>query len=145
MFHFMLRRCARLPLSISKECTLTPFWSFVFNDSAHGAAIFGMNTEAFCYSRISNVSSSPLCYEFQLLIWQPTIDVFEKRMAALEGGAAALATAFVPKVHRFIRNLETEHLIDPEKQPSLLRSPHWHNVGATLSWLRMSPRQRLIS
>jgi hypothetical protein len=104
-----------------------------------------MNTEAFCYSRISNVSSSPLCYEFQLLIWQPTIDVFEKRMAALEGGAAALAIAFVPKVHRFIRNLETEHLIDPEKQPSLLRSPHWHNAGATLSWLRMSPRQRLIS
>lgn len=29
------------------------------------------------------------------LTCQPTVDVFEKRMAALEGGAAGLATAFV--------------------------------------------------
>lgn len=51
--------------------------SFVFKDSAHGAAIFNMTAEAFCYSRIAN----------------PTTSVFEARMAALEGGEAALATA----------------------------------------------------
>ncbi|TVY87780.1 Homocysteine synthase [Lachnellula willkommii] len=51
--------------------------SFVFDNSAHGAAIFGMTADAFCYSRIAN----------------PTVDVFEKRTAALENGAAALAAA----------------------------------------------------
>ncbi|TVY36405.1 Homocysteine synthase [Lachnellula subtilissima] len=51
--------------------------SFVFDNSAHGAAIFGMTADAFCYSRIAN----------------PTVDVFEKRMATLENGAAALAAA----------------------------------------------------
>ncbi|TVY22394.1 Sulfhydrylase FUB7 [Lachnellula hyalina] len=51
--------------------------SFVFDNSAHGAAIFGMTADAFCYSRIAN----------------PTVDVFETRMAALENGAAALAAA----------------------------------------------------
>jgi len=60
-----------------KDIPIYASTSFVFNDSAHGAAIFSMNAEAFCYSRIGN----------------PTVDVFEKRMAALEGGAAALATA----------------------------------------------------
>ncbi|KAG9312559.1 Cys/Met metabolism PLP-dependent enzyme-domain-containing protein [Chiua virens] len=51
--------------------------SFVFNDSAQAADIFGLRTFAHAYSRISN----------------PTVDVFEKRMAALEGGVAAVATA----------------------------------------------------
>ncbi|CZR65448.1 related to cystathionine beta-lyases/cystathionine gamma-synthases [Phialocephala subalpina] len=51
--------------------------SFVFENSAHGAAIFNMTAEAFCYSRIAN----------------PTVSVFEARMAALEGGEAALATS----------------------------------------------------
>ncbi|TVY39191.1 Homocysteine synthase, partial [Lachnellula occidentalis] len=57
--------------------SLTCLQSFVFDNSAHGAAIFGMTADAFCYSRIAN----------------PTVDVFEKRMATLEGGAAALAAA----------------------------------------------------
>ncbi|KLO11958.1 O-acetylhomoserine ami [Schizopora paradoxa] len=51
--------------------------SFVFNDSAHGADLFGLRTAGNIYSRIGN----------------PTVDVFEKRMAALEGGAAAVAVA----------------------------------------------------
>ncbi|KAF8858572.1 hypothetical protein BDZ45DRAFT_714400 [Acephala macrosclerotiorum] len=55
----------------------TPVPSFVFENSAHGAAIFNMTAEAFCYSRIAN----------------PTVSVFETRMAALEGGEAALATS----------------------------------------------------
>lgn len=51
--------------------------SFVFNDSKHGAQLFGLETPGFIYSRIMN----------------PTNDVFEKRIAALEGGIAALAVS----------------------------------------------------
>ncbi|CAE6479928.1 unnamed protein product [Rhizoctonia solani] len=51
--------------------------SFVFNDSQHGADLFGLKALGNIYSRIGN----------------PTQDVFEKRMAALEGGAAAVAAS----------------------------------------------------
>ena len=51
--------------------------SFVFNDSAHGADLFALKAFGNIYTRIMN----------------PTSDVFEKRMAALEGGVAALAVA----------------------------------------------------
>ena len=51
--------------------------SYVFENSAHGEALFDLKETGNIYSRIMN----------------PTTDVFEKRMAALEGGAAALATA----------------------------------------------------
>jgi len=51
--------------------------SFVFHDSAHAARLFGLQEFGNIYSRIMN----------------PTVDVFEKRMAALEGGVGALGTA----------------------------------------------------
>ncbi|WKK83558.1 O-acetylhomoserine aminocarboxypropyltransferase/cysteine synthase [Marivirga arenosa] len=51
--------------------------SFVFNDSEHGANLFGLKEFGNIYSRIMN----------------PTNDVFEKRIAALEGGVAAVAVA----------------------------------------------------
>ncbi|KAK0473604.1 Cys/Met metabolism PLP-dependent enzyme-domain-containing protein [Armillaria novae-zelandiae] len=51
--------------------------SFVFNNSAHGADLFNLRTTGNIYSRIGN----------------PTVSVFEDRIAALEGGAAAVATA----------------------------------------------------
>ena len=51
--------------------------SFTFNDSAHGARLFGLKEFGNIYSRIMN----------------PTVDVFEKRVTALEGGVAAIATA----------------------------------------------------
>uniref|UniRef100_A0A7S2RRE2 O-acetylhomoserine aminocarboxypropyltransferase n=1 Tax=Mucochytrium quahogii TaxID=96639 RepID=A0A7S2RRE2_9STRA len=50
--------------------------SFVFNDTDHGARLFGLKEFGNIYTRIMN----------------PTTDVFEKRVAALEGGVAALAT-----------------------------------------------------
>jgi O-acetylhomoserine/O-acetylserine sulfhydrylase len=50
--------------------------SYVFNDSEHAAKLFGLKEFGNIYTRIMN----------------PTNDVFEKRMAALEGGVAALAT-----------------------------------------------------
>ncbi|HYI12132.1 MAG TPA: O-acetylhomoserine aminocarboxypropyltransferase/cysteine synthase [Thermoanaerobaculia bacterium] len=51
--------------------------SFTFDDSAHGARLFALQEFGNIYTRIMN----------------PTSDVFEKRVAALEGGVAALATA----------------------------------------------------
>jgi O-acetylhomoserine (thiol)-lyase len=51
--------------------------SYVFNDSEHAAALFGLQTFGNIYTRIMN----------------PTTAVFEERMASLEGGVGALATA----------------------------------------------------
>lgn len=51
--------------------------SYVFHDTDHAANLFALKEFGFIYSRIMN----------------PTNDVLEKRIAALEGGAAALAFA----------------------------------------------------
>lgn len=51
--------------------------SYVFNNSEHAANLFGLKEFGNIYTRIMN----------------PTTDVFEQRMAALEGGVAALATS----------------------------------------------------
>ncbi len=51
--------------------------SYVFNDADHGARLFALQEFGNIYTRIMN----------------PTTDVFERRIAALEGGVAALATA----------------------------------------------------
>ncbi len=51
--------------------------SYLFQDADHAARLFGLQEFGNIYTRIMN----------------PTTDVFEKRVAALEGGAAALATA----------------------------------------------------
>ncbi len=51
--------------------------SYVFKDSKHAANLFGLKEFGNIYTRLTN----------------PTTDVFEKRIAALEGGVAALATA----------------------------------------------------
>src|SRR3984885_15248363 len=51
--------------------------SYVFQDADHAARLFGLKEFGNIYTRIMN----------------PTTDVFEKRVAALEGGVAGLATA----------------------------------------------------
>ena len=51
--------------------------SYVFNDTAHAARLFGLQEFGNIYTRIMN----------------PTTDVFEQRVAQLEGGTGALATA----------------------------------------------------
>ncbi|MBL4725551.1 MAG: PLP-dependent transferase, partial [Rhizobiaceae bacterium] len=51
--------------------------SYVFKDADHAAALFNMEQGGHLYSRISN----------------PTVAVLEQRLAALEGGAAYVATA----------------------------------------------------
>ena len=51
--------------------------SYVFKDADHAASLFGLKEFGNIYTRIMN----------------PTTDVFEKRVAALEGGVAAVATS----------------------------------------------------
>jgi O-acetylhomoserine (thiol)-lyase len=51
--------------------------AYAFDSADHGAALFNLEQEGFRYSRISN----------------PTVAVLERRVAELEGGAAALAVA----------------------------------------------------
>lgn len=65
------------PTSMSRTVPIYQTTSFLFKDSEHGANLFALKEFGNIYTRIMN----------------PTSDVFEKRLAALEGGAAALATA----------------------------------------------------
>src|SRR5882672_9700829 len=51
--------------------------AYTFDSAEHGAALFNLETEGYRYSRISN----------------PTTDVLERRVAALEGGVEALCVS----------------------------------------------------
>lgn len=65
------------PTTKSRAVPIYQTSSYVFDDSAHAARLFGLKEFGNIYTRIMN----------------PTTDVFEKRIAALEGGTNALATA----------------------------------------------------
>lgn len=65
------------PVTNSRAVPLYQTTSYVFNNAEHAANLFALKEFGNIYSRIMN----------------PTNDVFEKRIAALEGGVAALATA----------------------------------------------------
>jgi O-acetylhomoserine (thiol)-lyase len=65
------------PTTNSRAVPIYQTSSYVFNNSEHAANLFGLKEFGNIYTRIMN----------------PTTDVFEKRIAALEGGVAALATS----------------------------------------------------
>ena len=65
------------PATDSRAVPIYQTTSYVFHDSAHAAARFGLTDAGNIYGRLTN----------------STQDVLEKRIAALEGGIAALATA----------------------------------------------------
>jgi O-acetylhomoserine/O-acetylserine sulfhydrylase len=65
------------PTTGSRAVPLYQTSSYVFNDSSHAANLFGLKEFGNIYTRLMN----------------PTTDVFEQRIAALEGGVAALATS----------------------------------------------------
>ena len=65
------------PATDSRAVPIYQTTSYVFKNSAHAAARFGLADAGNIYGRLTN----------------STQDVFEKRIAALEGGIAALATA----------------------------------------------------
>ncbi len=64
------------PTTKSRAVPIYQTTSYLFNDTTHAANLFGLKEFGNIYTRIMN----------------PTTDVFEKRIAALEGGVAALAT-----------------------------------------------------
>src|SRR5215469_5159510 len=51
--------------------------AYAFDSAEHGAALFNLEAEGFRYTRINN----------------PTVDVLDRRVAALEGGVAALSVS----------------------------------------------------
>src|SRR6185369_2489765 len=65
------------PTTGSRAVPIYQTSSYVFQDADHAARLFGLKEFGNIYTRLMN----------------PTTDVFEKRVAALEGGVAALATA----------------------------------------------------
>ena len=65
------------PSTDSRAVPIYTTTSYVFKDSATAAGRFGLTVPGNIYTRLMN----------------PTSDVFERRVAALEGGVAALATA----------------------------------------------------
>ena len=65
------------PTTQSRAVPIYQTTAYQFKDSAQGARLFALQEFGNIYTRIMN----------------PTNDVFEKRIAALEGGVAALATA----------------------------------------------------
>lgn len=65
------------PTTGSRAVPIYQTSSYVFNSSEHGANLFALKEFGNIYTRIMN----------------PTTDVFEKRIAALEGGVAALAVS----------------------------------------------------
>jgi len=65
------------PTTNSRAVPIYQTSSYVFNDADHAANLFGLKEFGNIYSRIMN----------------PTNDVFEQRIAALEGGVAALSVA----------------------------------------------------
>nr|WP_233992772.1 O-acetylhomoserine aminocarboxypropyltransferase/cysteine synthase [Salinibacter altiplanensis] len=67
--------------------------SYTFDDAEHGADLFALEEFGNIYSRIMN----------------PTNDVFEKRVAALEGGVAAVATASGQSAQFLALNTLCEH------------------------------------
>jgi O-acetylhomoserine (thiol)-lyase len=65
------------PATNSRAVPIYQTTSYLFNDSDHAARLFGLKEFGNIYTRLMN----------------PTTDVLEKRIAALEGGVAALAVA----------------------------------------------------
>ena len=65
------------PTTTARAVPIYQSTSYVFHDTDHAANLFALSEEGNIYTRIMN----------------PTTDVFEKRVAALEGGVGALATA----------------------------------------------------
>src|ERR1700678_3239270 len=65
------------PVTKARAVPIFQTTSYVFDNTEHAANLFGLKEFGNIYTRIMN----------------PTTDVFEKRVAALEGGVAALAVA----------------------------------------------------
>ena len=91
------------PATGSRAVPIYQTASFVFPDTDTAAALFNMEQPGHVYSRLSN----------------PTVAVFEERMAALEGGVGAIATAS----GQAALHLAIATLIGPRRPHRLFREP----------------------
>ena len=62
------------PITGARSTPIYQTTSFVFDDTEHGAELFNLQTFGYVYSRMTN----------------PTVSVFEERVAQLEGGRGAV-------------------------------------------------------
>ncbi|MEM8843680.1 MAG: O-acetylhomoserine aminocarboxypropyltransferase [Pseudomonadota bacterium] len=65
------------PSTGARSVPITQATAFVFKDADHAASLFGLEEMGFIYSRLTN----------------PTVSVFQERVASLEGGVGATCTA----------------------------------------------------
>ena len=65
------------PVTGARSVPINQSTAFVFKDADHAAALFGLEEVGFIYSRLTN----------------PTVSVFQERVASLEGGVGATCTA----------------------------------------------------
>ena len=75
--NYTLDRNRQIRLQMQEAVPIYATTSYVFHDSQHAADRFGLRDAGNIYGRLTN----------------PTQDIFEQRIAALEGGVAALAVA----------------------------------------------------
>ena len=71
------------PVTGARQTPIYQTTSFVFDDSEHASELFNLQTFGYVYSRMTN----------------PTVSVFEERIAQLEGGRGAVAAASVAGRH----------------------------------------------
>ena len=88
------------PVTDARAVPIYQTSSFVFHNSAHAQARFDLSDSGNIYGRLTN----------------PTSDVFESRMVALEGGSAALSVAS-GAADRKSKRLNSSHEI-PTRMPS---------------------------
>ena len=91
--------------------------AYAFKDTQHAADLFELRAEGHIYSRISN----------------PTVAIFEERIAALEGGVAALAVSSGHAAQFLVVN----NLIQPGK--NMVSSPYLY--GGTVSQFKLTFKQ----
>ena len=96
------------PATNSRAVPIYQTTSYVFDDTDHAADLFALKVPGNIYTRIMN----------------PTQSVFEARVAALEGGVAALATASGSSAITYaVLNLSLIHNSEPTRPTTASRIP----------------------
>ena len=114
------------PVTDARAVPIYQTSSYVFRNSQHAADRFGLKDAGNIYGRLTN----------------PTEDVFEKRIAALEGGTAALAVASgQQQLH-----IQLKILLSRETISYLLKiSTEVHLTFLSIHFQIMELRQRLLT
>ena len=102
------------PVTDARAVPIYASSSYVFRNSEHAAARFGLSDAGNIYGRLTN----------------PTQDIFEQRIAALEGGVAALAVASgAAAMKTWHRTVTTSYLQKIfTAVPSTCWSTHFHSM-----------------